>query len=55
MMWDVSDEHEVCYKDKDVLKKVNDLTDLFDDILQHSRSSCLSFGLNGMNDRVAQS
>ena len=26
MMWDVSDEHEVCYKDKGVLKKVNDLT-----------------------------
>ena len=35
MMWDVSDEHEVCYKDKDVLKKVNDLTDLFDDILHY--------------------
>ena len=35
MMWDVSDEHEVCYKDKDVLKKVNDLTNLFDDVLYY--------------------
>ena len=35
MMWDVSDEHEVCYKDKGVLKKVNDLTDLFDDIIAY--------------------
>ena len=34
-MWDVSDEHEVCYKDKDVLKKVNDLTNLFDDVLYY--------------------
>ena len=29
------DEHEACYKDKDVLKKVNELTDLFDDILHY--------------------
>ena len=35
MMWDVSDEHEVCYKNKDILKKVNNLTDLFDDILRY--------------------
>ena len=35
MMWDVSEEHEVCYKDKDVLKKVNDLTDLFDDVIAY--------------------
>ena len=35
MMWDVSDEHEVCYKDKNILKQVNNLTDLFDDILHY--------------------
>lgn len=35
MMWDVSDEHEVCYKDKNILKQVNNLTDLFDDILNY--------------------
>ena len=35
MMWDVSDEHGVCYKDKNILKQVNNLTDLFDDILEY--------------------
>ena len=35
MIWDVSDEHEVCYKDKNILKQVNNLTDLFDDILNY--------------------
>lgn len=35
MIWDVSDEHEVCYKDKNILKNVNALTDLFDDILSY--------------------
>ena len=35
MMWDVSDEHGVCYKDKNILKQVNNLTDLFDDILNY--------------------
>lgn len=35
MIWDVSDEHEVCYKDKNILKNVNTLTDLFDDILSY--------------------
>lgn len=35
MMWDVSDEHEVCYKDRNILKQVNNLTDLFDDILEY--------------------
>ena len=35
MKWDVSDEHEVCYKDKNILKNVNALTDLFDDILSY--------------------
>lgn len=27
------EEHEACYKDNDILKKVNDLTDLFDDVI----------------------
>ena len=39
MMWDISDEHEVCYKDKDVLKAVNELTDLFDDVIAYIYNS----------------
>lgn len=35
MIWDVSDEHEVCYKDKNILKQVNTLTDFFDDIITY--------------------
>ena len=35
MIWDVSEEHSVCYKDKDTLEKINYLTDLFDDVIHY--------------------
>lgn len=35
MIWDVSDEHKVCYKDKNTLKNINYLTDLFDDAIHY--------------------
>lgn len=39
MMWELAEEHEVCYKDKDVLRAVNELTDLFDDVIAYIYNS----------------
>jgi len=35
MIWDISEEHKVCYKDKNILKNINVLTDIFDDVIKH--------------------